>query len=196
MQSLLSQSNVESLLSVLLTAGILGVVAEAIISHRRAAAERKRELHGLLRLLLVEIKSNDRRMEVLLSGHSGTYSPDDRFEDEVWKDSRVRLAQLFRDEHHFHHLNLYYRNNANLGNFAFEVASVGWDIRDPEHFPAQVVKEILEQQRRMSSAAVRIILEYVPEDPRHYHTIEYLADKIKRMERELKEKRSADKNSE
>ena len=127
------------LLDALLAAGVLSVVVQAIITNRRAAVERERELRGLLRLLLVEIEANDRTMQVMLRGESPGAS-EQGFEDEVWKDVRVRVAQLLRDEHDSHHLNLYYRNNANFGDLAFELAELGYDVSEPSTFPAATVK--------------------------------------------------------
>jgi hypothetical protein len=43
-------ANAQALLSLLLTAGVFSVVANAIIAHRRNAAECKREMYGLPRL--------------------------------------------------------------------------------------------------------------------------------------------------
>jgi hypothetical protein len=43
-----------SILNVLLTAGVISIIADAIITSVRAAAARKRELKGLLRMLYVE----------------------------------------------------------------------------------------------------------------------------------------------
>ena len=47
-----------SILNVLLTAGVISIIADAIITSVRAAAARKRELKGLLRMLYVEIEGN------------------------------------------------------------------------------------------------------------------------------------------
>jgi hypothetical protein len=74
-------ANAQALLSLLLTAGVFSVVANAIIAHRRNAAECKREMHGLLRLLQPEIKNYNRAMEGLLSERPSHVFEGERFED-------------------------------------------------------------------------------------------------------------------
>ena len=63
----------------------LSVIAEAVISGRRAEADRKRELQGMLRLILIEIKDNKRNAEIMLRKPDLiTYSPAEFFADDAW----------------------------------------------------------------------------------------------------------------
>jgi hypothetical protein len=77
----------------------------------REARERKRERRGLLRLLLAEFRGNDRSVELMLHNPEFiTYSPDEAFVDEAWKQSRVRLAQLLPYSEDFDLFSAYYEN--------------------------------------------------------------------------------------
>jgi hypothetical protein len=100
---------VDNLLNVLLTAGVLSVIAEAVISGRRAKAELKRELHGLLRLIQIEVDTNI-RVAGLVADAPDSLRPlrEVTLMDDAWKETRVRLAQLLPDEEHFYTMQNFY----------------------------------------------------------------------------------------
>ena len=69
------------------------MIAEAVISGRRAEADRKRELQGMLRLILIEIKDNKRNAEIMLRKPDLiTYSPAEFFADDAWLARRPEVA--------------------------------------------------------------------------------------------------------
>ena len=174
-----------------LVGALVGAVGTHVLRERAEARREARELRGLLRLILAELTTNDRTMELLLSNSmagnkAGKYS-DDKLEDTAWRHTNVRLAQLLKDEHHFHDLNIYYRNNASFEAFFFAVAEQELDIAEPNNFPAGAAKMLLEQQLEMSRKAQEFLSEYVPGVSKktytpHYFTSEEITEAIKRLD--------------
>lgn len=171
----------DSLLNVLLTAGVLSVIAEAIISGRRAEADRKRELHGLLRLVLLEIKDNNRSAAIMLRRPDLiTYSPTEFFTDDAWMESRIRLAQLLPSESHFDALSVYYLNNKIARSGAQRAADLGSDTGDPGKSVGAVLTELIEQQERAGTELEEVILQYVPDAPVQQESLEQLENEMER----------------
>ena len=103
-----------SVLNVLLTAGVLSVILNAIVTSVLARNARKKELQGLLRMLYVEIEVNKGEAAVLLDApnlQAGWWT-DNVYKDDTWKEVRSRLSQLLPDEDNFNLLVAYYANNA------------------------------------------------------------------------------------
>jgi len=102
---------VYELLIILLGAGVISVIGNALLTSFREARERKRERRGLLRLLLAEFRGINRSVELILHNPEFiTYSPDEAFVDEAWKQSRVRLAQLLPYSEDFDLFSAYYED--------------------------------------------------------------------------------------
>jgi endonuclease/exonuclease/phosphatase (EEP) superfamily protein YafD len=163
----------ETLLNVLLTAGVLSVIADAIITSVRASSTRNRELKGLLRMLYMEVDSNRRRAEWLLEldqeqlKYEYESAPQSKtiFEDDLWKEARVRLAQLLPNAEHFNKLNSFYANNATHQESILNAIKMGFSFKEPENVLAATLKTMLEQQADYGAEAVRIISQYIGEYP-------------------------------
>jgi hypothetical protein len=168
-----------------LVGALVGAVGTHVLRERAEAKREARELRGRLRLILAELTINDRTMELLLSNQKAGELSEGKFEDAAWQHANARLAQLLVDEHHFHTLNIYYRNNANFEPFVFEVAKLELDIADPNNFPAGTAKMILEQQLQMSREAREFLAEYIPgitaEDHYFFPTKEEVEETIEKL---------------
>jgi len=158
---------------------LIGAVGGASVAHifalRREQNERVRETKGLLRLLLAEFKINNRSTELLLHKPEFiTYSPDETFQDEVWKESRTRLAQLPFKSEHFDLFTAYYYNNSSTARemskrLIAREQHIGFERNNP--LLGDIIEQLREQQE-IGQMAEAVISKYVSSELIHAETLE------------------------
>jgi hypothetical protein len=126
----------DGVLNVLLTAGVLSVILNAIITSVLARNARKKELLGLLRMLYVEIEFNRGEAELLLKApilKGGPWTAGAVYKDDTWKEVRSRLAQLMPDADHFNQLTAYYARNDAQERGISKAIEMGSSFRNPDN---------------------------------------------------------------
>lgn len=94
-----------------LIGALIGSVSTQGIRELLDWRQRKRELRGLLRLIDGEIHSNGRQLEAYRDTPSWiTDAPETTMRFEAWDASKVRLAQLLKDDTQFADINKCYEN--------------------------------------------------------------------------------------
>jgi len=191
----------DTLLNVLLAAGVFGVILNAIITGYRERNARKREMHareremqGLLRMLYVEIERNRGESELLLSAPNNSQAQVQRqaewwadhvYEDDTWKEVRSRLSQLFPDEDNFNRLVAYYARNNVHEKGILKVIERGASLSAPN---VPFAKQMAEKTREQMDLAVDIldmIQGYIGNPPVSRESVEDAKQEAERHQREL-----------
>jgi hypothetical protein len=177
----------DSVLNVLLAAGVIGVILNAIITSVRARNARKRELLGLLRMLYLEIEFNRGETELLLRAKNPRSGPwtDTVYKDDTWKEVRSRLAQLMPDADHFDQLTAYYARNDAHERGIFKVIGRGSSFRNPDNVQAKLMAKLLGQQMGLAVAALEMIKGYIGDAPVGRESVENADRELERLQREL-----------
>jgi hypothetical protein len=183
----------DGVLNVLLTAGVLSVILNAIITSVLARNARKKELLGLLRMLYVEIEFNRGETVLLLSAPNpkaaGLWT-DTVYKDDAWKEVRSRLAQLMPNEDHFDQLNNYYAiNYTHEKRGIFKVIEIGSSFRNPDNVLAKLMAEELGKQSSLASEALEMIQGYIGDPPVGRESVEKAHQEIEQLQRELDEEK-------
>ena len=177
----------DGVLNVLLTAGVLSVITDAIITSVRARNARKKELLGLLRMLYVEIEVNRGEAELLLSAKNPKAGPwtGTIYEGDTWKELRSRLSQLLPDADHFDQLVAYYsRNNAQEGAI-LSVIERGASFRNPGDAQAKLMANLLREQEGFAVDVLEMIKGYIGDPPVGRESVEKAQQEMERLQREL-----------
>jgi hypothetical protein len=181
----------DAVLSVLLAAGVLSVILDAIITNVatsvRARNARRRELLGLLRMLYVEIETNRGETELLLFAPNLKAGPwtGTVYKDDTWKEVRSRLAQLMPDPGHFNQLTAYYARNDAQERGIFKAIEMGSSFRNPDNAQAIKMAELLEEQMGLAVAALEMIKGYIGDPPVSRESVEDAKREMERVQREL-----------
>jgi hypothetical protein len=185
----------DALLKLLLAAGVIAVILDAIITNVVASVREnrahQRELKGLLRMLYVEIEANRGEAELLLSAENPQegYWTNTVYKDDTWKEVRSRLAQLLPDADHFDQLIVYYARNESQEKGILRVIEIGSSFKNPDNAFAKLNAELLEQQMDLAVDALEMIKKYIPGTPVGRETVENANQEIKRLQRELDSER-------
>jgi hypothetical protein len=181
----------DGVLNVLLAAGVIGVILDAIITNVvtsvRARNARKRELQGLLRMLYVEIETNRGEAELLLSAANPNAGPwtGTVYKDDTWKEVRSRLSQLLPDADHFNQLVAYYARNDAQERGIFKAIERGSSFRNPGDAQAKLMADLLEEQMSLGVAALDMIQGYIGDPPVGRESVEDAKRQMERLQREL-----------
>jgi hypothetical protein len=177
----------DSVLNLLLTAGVLSVILNALITSARARNARKKELLGLLRILYVEIETNRGEAELLLfapNPRAGLWT-DTVYKDDAWKEVRSRLAQLMPDADHFNQLVAYYVRNDAQERGILKAIERGSSFRNPGDAQAKLMAELLGKQMGLAVDALDMIQGYIGDPPVGRESVEDAERKMERLQREL-----------
>ena len=178
-----------SLLNVLLTAGVLSVILNAIIISVLARNARKKELQGLLRMLYVEIEVNRGQAELLLSAKNPKAGPwtDTIYEGDTWKEVRSRLAQLMPDADHFNQLVAYYTRNNAQEEAILSVIERGASFHNPGDAQVKLIANLLREQEGLAVDVLEMIKGYIGDPPVARESVEKAHQEMERLQRELDE---------
>ena len=179
----------DGVLNVLLTAGVLSVILNAIITSVLARNARKKELLGLLRMLYVEIEVNRGEAELLLNApnlQTGWWT-DNVYKDDTWKEVRSRLSQLLPDEDNFNLLVAYYANNAPNEKGIFKMIESGrsTSLAAPGDAFANLMAEKTREQRDLAVDILDMIQGYIGDPPIGRESVEDARREVERHQREL-----------
>ncbi len=179
----------DRVLNVLLTAGVLSVILNAIITSVLARSARKKELLGLLRMLYVEIEVNRGEAELLLSAKNPKAGPwtDAIYEGDTWKEVRSRLSQLMPEADHFNQLVAYYARNDAQERGILRVIEMGSSFRNPDNAMAKLLANLLSQQIDRAVDALEMIKGYIGDPPVGRESVEKAKQEMERLQRELDE---------
>jgi hypothetical protein len=178
---------VDSVLNVLLTAGVISVITDAIITSVRARNARKKELLGHLRMLYVEIETNRGEAELLLSAKDPKAGPwtGTIYESDTWKEVRSRLSQLMPDADHFNQLVAYYARNNAQERGILRVIEMGSSFRNPGNAFAKLMANLQGEQMSLADDALEMIKGYIGDPPVGRESVEDAEQEMERLQREL-----------